>query len=316
MMKFGIIMDPISNIKVSKDSNLKILLKAQERNYEIFYMELQDLYVEKGNPYALAKKIILKQNKESWFEFKETTRIPLSDLDVILMRKDPPFDIDYIYATYILDLAELKGTFVANKPQSLRDCNEKVYTSWFPKLTPETIITSNPYLIKDFHKTHKNIILKPLDGMGGASIFKVTENDPNLSVIIETLTNHGSAYCMAQEFIPDITLGDKRIIIINGEVMPYVLARIPAKGETRGNIAAGGTGVVQEISERDLNLAKEIAPILKQKGLFWVGLDVIGNKLTEINVTCPTCIVEIEQATGFSIADKILDSLEKKLKYE
>lgn len=291
-----------------------MLLEAQKRGYEIHYMEMQDLSLEQGVAIAETKVIELKEDPNGWCEFKSEQTIVLSELDAILMRKDPPFDTEYIYATYILERAEEKGTLIVNKPQSLRDCNEKLFTAWFPELTPTTIVTRKAKRIREFQDEHGDIILKPLDGMGGASIFRVKQGDPNVSVIIEALTNHGEYYAMGQTFVPDISNGDKRILIVDGEPMPYCLARIPAKGETRGNLAAGGRGEPRPLSETDLKIANAVAPTLKEKGLIFVGLDVIGDKLTEINVTSPTCIREIEAAFDISITGKLMDAIEEKVK--
>lgn len=311
MIKLGIVMDPISSINIKKDSSFAMLLEAQQRGYEIHYMEMQDLQLDQGVAMADTKTLKVEQNPDSWYEFLSEQTIELSDLDVVLMRKDPPFDTEYIYATYILERAEEKGTLIVNKPQSLRDCNEKLYTAWFADLTPTTIVTRKAEKIKAFQEEHGDVILKPLDGMGGASIFRVKKNDPNVSVIIETLTNHGQNYALAQTFVPDISNGDKRILIVDGEPMPYCLARIPAEGETRGNLAAGGTGVARPLSDTDWEIANAIAPTLKQKGLIFVGLDVIGDKVTEINVTSPTCIREIEAAFDVSITGKLMDAIER-----
>ncbi|WP_031335736.1 glutathione synthase, partial [Yersinia pestis] len=240
--------------------------------------------------------------------------LPLYDLDVILMRKDPPFDTEFIYATYILERAEDKGTLVVNKPQSLRDCNEKLFTAWFPELTPDTLVSRSKDHIRKFHQEHGDIILKPLDGMGGTSIFRVKQDDPNLSVIIETLTELSSRFCMAQNFLPAIKEGDKRVLVVDGEPVPYCLARIPAQGETRGNLAAGGRGEARPLSESDWEIARTVAPILKQKGLIFVGLDIIGDRLTEINVTSPTCVREIEAAfPEISITGMLMDAIERRL---
>ncbi|GAM58035.1 glutathione synthetase [Vibrio ishigakensis] len=311
MIKLGIVMDPISSINIKKDSSFAMLLEAQKRGYEIHYMEMQDLQLDQGVAMADTKTLKVEQNPDSWYEFLSEQTIELSDLDVVLMRKDPPFDTEYIYATYILERAEEKGTLIVNKPQSLRDCNEKLYTAWFADLTPTTIVTRKAEKIKAFQEEHGDVILKPLDGMGGASIFRVKKNDPNVSVIIETLTNHGQNYALAQTFVPDISNGDKRILIVDGEPMPYCLARIPAEGETRGNLAAGGTGVARPLSDTDWQIANAIAPTLKQKGLIFVGLDVIGDKVTEINVTSPTCIREIEAAFDVSITGKLMEAIER-----
>ncbi len=314
MIKLGIVMDPISSINIKKDSSFAMMMEAQKRGWEIHYIEMADLHLEQGKAIADTKVVKLKEDPTGWYEFTSEQTIALSDLDAVLMRKDPPFDTEYIYATYILERAELEGTLIVNKPQSLRDCNEKLFTAWFPELTPTTIVTRKAEKIKAFREQHGDIILKPLDGMGGASIFRVKAGDPNVSVIIETLTNHGQNYCMAQTFVPDITNGDKRILVVDGEPMPYCLARIPAKGETRGNLAAGGRGVAQAISDTDRMIAETVAPILKEKGLIFVGLDVIGDKLTEINVTSPTCIREIEAAFDISITGKLMDAIERHIK--
>ncbi len=313
MIKIGIVMDPIESINIKKDSSFAMMLEAQKRGWEIHYMEMRDLSLLQGKAFAHTKVVTVQQNPKKWFDLCSEEGIALSELDVILMRKDPPFDTEYIYATYILERAESEGTLIANKPQSLRDCNEKLFTAWFPELTPTTLVTRSAIQIKAFHEKHGDIILKPLDGMGGSSIFRVKKGDPNLSVIIETLTGLGDHYCMAQTFVPDISNGDKRILVVDGEPMPYCLARIPAKGETRGNLAAGGRGEARPLSETDWKIARTVAPILKEKGLIFVGLDVIGDKLTEINVTSPTCIREIEAAFDINISAALLDAIEQKL---
>ncbi|MBD1559856.1 glutathione synthase [Vibrio sp. S9_S30] len=313
MIKIGIVMDPIASINIKKDSSFAMMLEAQHRGWEIHYMEMNDLHLDQGTPFADTKVVTLKEDPSGWYEFQSEQTIELSELDAVLMRKDPPFDTEYIYATYILERAEEKGTLIVNKPQSLRDCNEKLFTAWFPELTPTTIVTRKAEKIREFQAKHGDVILKPLDGMGGASIFRVKQDDPNVSVIIETLTNHGQHYAMAQTFVPDISNGDKRILVVDGEPMPYCLARIPAKGETRGNLAAGGTGEARPLSETDLQIANAVAPTLKEKGLIFVGLDVIGDKLTEINVTSPTCIREIEAAFDISITGKLMDAIERRV---
>ena len=315
MIKLGIVMDPISQINIKKDSSFAMLHEAQKRGYQLFYMEMNDLFLTAGEAYATTRLLTVYHDKQHWFEFGDEQTISLSDLDVILMRKDPPFDTEFIYATYILERAENAGTLIVNKPQSLRDCNEKLYTSWFAEFTPETIVTRQTRLLKDFHQEHRDIILKPLDGMGGASIFRVKQDDPNVSVIIETLTHNNTQYCMAQTYLPAIKDGDKRILVVNGQPVPYCLARIPPKGETRGNLAAGGHGEVRALSESDWKIANAIGPFLKEKGLIFVGLDVIGDKLTEINVTSPTCIREIEaEITDLSITGMLMDAIEARLK--
>ncbi|CAG21453.1 glutathione synthase [Photobacterium profundum] len=314
MIKLGIVMDPIESINIKKDSSFAMMMEAQRRGWEIHYMEMNDLSLEQGKAVARTRVVSLKEDPNGWFEFQSEQEIALSDLDAVLMRKDPPFDTEYIYATYILERAENEGALIVNKPQSLRDCNEKLFTAWFPELTPTTLVTRRADKLKAFHQEHGDVILKPLDGMGGSSIFRVMKGDPNVSVIIETLTAMGTTYCMAQTFVPDISNGDKRILVVDGEPMPYCLARIPAKGETRGNLAAGGRGEARPISETDRKIAETVAPVLKEKGLIFVGLDVIGDKLTEINVTSPTCIREIEAAFDISITGKLMDAIERRLK--
>jgi len=303
-------MDPISSINIKKDSSFAMLLQAQKRGYQLHYMEMADLYLLEGQARASTKLLQVEQNQTKWYEFNGQQDIALSDLDVILMRKDPPFDTEFVYATYILERAEDEGTLIVNKPQSLRDANEKLYTSWFSEHTPKTLVTRDAARLKAFYQAEKDVILKPLDGMGGASIFRLKPDDANVSVIIETLTEHGSRYAMAQKFIPEIKDGDKRVLVINGEPVPYCLARIPASGETRGNLAAGGRGEARALTESDWAIARAVGPALKAKGLIFVGLDIIGDKLTEINVTSPTCIREIEAAFPISITGLLFDQIE------
>ncbi len=306
-------MDPISTVKVQKDSSMAMMLEAQQRGYEIYYIEMKDLYLSQGQCRANVQPVTVYDNTEHWYDLGDEKDIAVSELDAVLMRKDPPFDTEYIYATYMLERAEVEGTLIVNKPQSLRDCNEKLFTAWFPELTPKTIVTRSDKQIREFHKSLNDVIIKPLDGMGGSSIFRIKEGDANVGVIIETLTNHGSQYAMVQEYMPAIKEGDKRILIVDGEVMPYCLARIPAQGETRGNLAAGGSGEPRPLSASDKLVAETIAPELKKRGLIFVGLDVIGDKVTEINVTSPTCIREIEAAFSINISGKLMDAIEERL---
>ena len=313
MIKLGIVMDPISDINIKKDSSFAMLLAAQSRGYQLFYMEMRDLAMVNGKAMANMRALTVKSDPQNWFELGETIDTPMSDLDVVLMRKDPPFDTEFIYATYMLERAEEEGVLIVNKPQSLRDANEKLFTAWFSEFTPDTIVTRDETRIRNFYQEKGDIILKPLDGMGGSSIFRVKKNDPNLGVIIETLTDNGQQYAMIQAFIPDITSGDKRILVIDGEPVPYSLARIPQKGETRGNLAAGGRGVAQPLSESDWHIARSIGPELKKRGLIFVGWDVIGDKLTEINVTSPTCIKEIEAAYDVDITGMLMDAIEARI---
>jgi glutathione synthase len=312
-IKMGVVMDPIEDVKVAKDSSMAMMLEAQSRGYEIYYMEMKDLYLTQGKARADVKQVKVFDDENHWYELSASEDIALSDLDVILMRKDPPFDTEFIYATYMLERAEVEGTLIVNKPQSLRDCNEKLFTAWFADLTPKTLVTRSSDKIRAFHDAEKDIIIKPLDGMGGASIFRIKEQDANVGVIIETLTEHGQQYAMVQEYMPEIVDGDKRILIVNGEPMPYCLARIPAQGETRGNLAAGGRGEARPLSPSDKLIAETIAPELKKRGLYFVGLDIIGDKVTEINVTSPTCIREIEAAYPINISGKLMDAIEEKL---
>ena len=312
-IRLGVVMDPIETFNYKKDSTLAMLWAALEKGWELFYMRQQDLYLNKGEARAKATAFEVFKNPEHFYELGQTQDIPLAELDVILMRKDPPFDNEYIYSTYILEAAEREGCLVVNKPQSLRDHNEKIFATQFPDCCPPLIVSRDPELLKAFHAEQKDVIYKPLDGMGGSSIFRVKEGDSNLSVIIETLTNHGQHMIMAQRYIPEIKDGDKRVLLINGEPAPYCLARIPSAGETRGNIAAGGTGRAQPLSDRDRWIAEQVGPIAKARGLMLVGLDIIGDYLTEINVTSPTCMREIQDQYQIDIGGMLIDEIEKQL---
>lgn len=311
--KLGIVMDPIQSINIKKDTSFAMLLQAQSRGYDIVYMEMSDLYLDNGKPMAKMRSLEVIKDPQNWFKLGPEVHQNLAELDVILMRKDPPFDAEFLYATHMFSLAEQAGTLVVNRSQSLRDFNEKLFTSWFPDLIPDTLVTRDSSLIKEFHQKHGDIICKPLDGMGGTSIFRVKPDGNNLGVIIETLTNLGSTYAMFQRYMPEIKDGDKRILIVDGQVVPYALARLPSKGETRGNLAAGGTGRPQPLSESDKRIAEAIAPLLVEKGLIFVGLDVIGDRITEINVTSPTCVQEIEAAFDVDITGMLFDAIEKRL---
>jgi len=289
------------------------LLEAQSRGWELVYMEQTDLYLDEGMAMASSRSLSVQRNSEKWFGLGEQQDKPLSDLDVILMRVDPPFDMDYIYSTYLLEQAEAQGVLVVNKPQSLRDANEKLYTAWFPNCCAPTLVTSQPNRIRQFLAKHEDVIIKPLDGMGGASIFRLKKEDHNLGVVLETMTEHSNTLAMVQKFLPEIKQGDKRILIINGQPVPYGLARIPAKGETRGNLAAGGRGEGRELTEREYWLCEQIGPTLVEKGLLFVGLDVIGDFVTEINVTSPTCVQELDNQYGLNISGLLMDCIEEKL---
>lgn len=308
-LKFGFVMDPIERIHYYKDTTLALMYAAQERGHSLYYLEQSDLSIKQGRAMGRMAPISIRMDENQWFERGNYSDSPLAELDIIVMRKDPPFDSEFIYSTYILEKAELEGVLVANKPQSLRDCNEKIFATSFPELMSPTIVTRQAEDLRSFHREYKDVILKPLDGMGGSSIFRIKEDDPNISVIIETLTQFGQQQIMAQQFIPDITAGDKRILMINGEPISHCLARIPASGETRGNLAAGGKGVTQPLSPSDIAIARKVGPTLKEKGLYFVGLDVIGQNLTEINVTSPTCVREIMRDTGQDVAGQLIDCL-------
>ncbi len=312
-VRVGIIMDPIAQIAFKKDSSLAMLLAAQARGWSLHYMEQRDLYQLAGEARARMRPLTVRHDPTNWFETGDEIDGPLADLDVILMRKDPPFNSEYVYATYLLELAEQAGTLVVNRPQSLRDCNEKFFATQFPQCTPPTLVSRRADILREFASEQRDIILKPLDEMGGASIFRHREGDPNLSVILEVLTDHGRRQIMAQRYIPAISQGDKRILMIDGEPVPYCLARIPAAGETRGNLAAGGRGVAQPLSDRDREIAAIVGPELRKRGLLFVGLDVIGEFLTEINITSPTCIREIDNAFDTRIGERLMDAIAAKL---
>ena len=310
-MKLAILMDPLHTIKPYKDTTVGMIKSAQNMGWSCAYFTEKDVFCEQGKAYASSFEIIVKDELlPDWAETIPLGDLPLSTFDIILMRKDPPFDMEYIYATYALELAEKEGVIVANKPQSLRDANEKFFTLNFPQCCPPTLVSRDKARLREFWKQHKNVIFKPLEGMGGNAVFQVGEDARNLSVILEVLTHGERVTIMAQAYIPEIsTLGDKRILVIHGEPVPFGLARIPASGELRGNLAAGAEGKVVEITDRDRWICKEIAPTLKAKGLYFVGIDVIGDYLTEINVTSPTCLREIAAVTGLDIAGDYLKGL-------
>ncbi|MNZ14923.1 Glutathione synthetase [compost metagenome] len=313
-VRLGIVMDPIARISYKKDSSLAMLLAAQERGWSLFYMEQQDLYQGAGQARARMRPLKVFADPEHWFELEAEQDSALSELDVILMRKDPPFDMEFVYSTYLLEQAEAAGVLVVNRPQSLRDCNEKLFATLFPQCTPPTLVSRRADILREFVNQQGDTILKPLDGMGGTSIFRHRPGDPNLSVILETLTGNGTRQIMAQRYLPAIKDGDKRILMIDGEPVPYCLARIPASGETRGNLAAGGRGEARPLTDRDRWIAEQVGPTLREKGLLFVGLDVIGEHLTEINVTSPTCIREIDNAFGTQIGVQLMDAIDRKLK--
>ena len=307
MPAIGIVMDPIAEIAYKKDSSLAMLWAASARGWDLWYMEPSDLHVANGVAMASMRPLRVFEDPNHYYELDETRVKELNSLDVVLMRKDPPFNNEYIYATYILEMAERLGTLIVNRCQSLRDCNEKMFATQFPQCCPELLVSADNARLKEFHKTHGDVIFKPLDGMGGSAIFRVKEDDPNVNVILETLTKFGTQTIMAQRYLPQIVDGDKRILMIKGQPVPYCLARIPSSGETRGNLAAGGSGRAQPLSDRDRWIAEQVGPTLVEKGLLFVGLDVIGDYLTEINVTSPTCIREINAAYDCDVAGQLMD---------
>lgn len=311
-IKLGVVMDPIGSIKPAKDTTLAMLLAAQTRGWALHYFEPQDLYLRDGEARARSRLLSVRDTSQNWFQWGESQDLALAALDVVLMRRDPPFDMDYIYSTYILERAEHAGLLVVNRPQALRDANEKAYTAWFPQCCPPTLMTCDMGRMRAFLHAHGKIVVKPLDGMGGTSVFVLTHDDPNVSVVLETLTNNGTRLGMAQQYLPQISEGDKRILLIDGEPVPYALARIPAPGEARGNLAAGGHGVGVPLSKRDRWICEQVAPALRQKGLLFVGLDVIGDYLTEINVTSPTCARELDKLYGLDIAGQLMDVIARK----
>lgn len=305
----GVVMDPIGAVKFHKDTTLALLLAAQKKGFQLAYMEVSDLYLEQGVARATITPLAVFDRADCWYELGKARDMALADLDVILMRKDPPFDNQYIYATYILEAAEKAGCLVVNKPQSLRDCNEKVFATQFPSCCPPVLISRKARDLKEFYQRYRDVIFKPLDGMGGSGVFRCKHDDPNVSVILEMLTVDERCFIMAQKFIPEIVNGDKRILMVNGKAVPYALARVPARGETRGNLAAGGEGVAQPLSERDRWIVEQVAPSLVAKGLWFVGLDIIGDFLTEINVTSPTCAREIDQAFNTDIGAMLMNEI-------
>ncbi len=311
--RLGVVMDPIGSIKIAKDSTFAMLLAAQARGWALVYMELADLCLRDGEAMGRGHALTVQDDPRHWFTLAEPRFGALSELDIILMRKDPPVDMEYVYATHILERAEAAGTLVVNKPSSLRDANEKLYTAWFPQCCPPTLVSRNQAEILNFLAEQDDIIVKPLGAMGGASVFRTRRGDPNTNVILETMTAHGTRYTMAQRFVPEIAAGDKRILLIDGKPVPYALARIPPPGETRGNLAVGGRGEGVALSERDYWICAQVEQKLRENELLFVGLDVIGDYLTEINVTSPTCIRELNQMYDLDISGVLMDAIEARL---
>jgi glutathione synthase len=309
-----VVMDPIASIKPAKDTTLAMMLAAQKRGWTVWYAEQRDLWLSDGVAYGRLRPVRVRDDYNDWFELGEAKTAPLAEFDAILMRKDPPFDMEYIYTTYILERAELAGALVVNRPQGLRDMNEKVFTAWFPECCAPTLITRDMSDMHGFLKEHVRIVCKPLHGMGGKSIFVVDRGDKNANVIFETLTEYGSRYAIVQRYIPDIvSTGDSRVLVIDGEPAPYALARIPTETDNRGNLAAGATGVGRELTERDRWLVAQIGPTLRERGMLFVGLDVIGGYVTEINVTSPTGVRELDKQFKTDIAALLMDAIQKRL---
>lgn len=315
-MKLAFILDQLDSIKIDKDSSFAMMCEAAARGHQLFVMQQGDLVWKDKLMTGFSRKLTLtnqKDQKKGWYQYQEglAKAIPLQEFDAVLMRKDPPFDVEYVYSTYLLELAEQQGAFVVNNPRSIRDHNEKLAIAKFDRFIPPTLVTRQELLIREFLDEHEDIVLKPLDGMGGASVFRVHSTDHNISVILEMLTHYSTRTIMAQRFLPEISQGDKRILLIAGEPVPFALARKPKPGETRGNLAAGGIGIAQPLSERDHEIANALGPQLYKQGLMLVGLDVIGDSLTEINVTSPTGMQEITNQTGFNVAGMMIDALER-----
>lgn len=309
----GVVMDPVEAIKPVKDTTLAMMLEAQSRGWRIAYMQQRDLYLRDGSARAQMTEIRVEDSATDWWFTRGTEDRDLAGFDAILMRKDPPFDIEYVYTTHLLELAQAAGVLVVNRPQALRDYNEKLATAWFPQCCVPTLVTRDDKRIRQFLEEQGDIIIKPLSAMGGASVFRIRSGDPNIGVIMETMTDYGSRYTMVQTYIPEITSGDKRILLIDGEPVPYALARLPDAGETRANLAAGGRGVAQPLTERDRWICDQVGPRLRELGLMFVGLDVIGDFLTEINVTSPTCVREIDKQCGLNICAGLFDRIETRL---
>jgi glutathione synthase len=312
-LKIGIIMDPIQSITPYKDSSLAMLLEAERRNAEIHYFEQKDLSLVSGTALGQSTLLHVRDDNDDWFEPGDQQNVELGDLDAILMRKDPPFDMEYIYTTYILDRAQEAGALVVNAPQALRDMNEKAYTAWFPQCAPPTLITRSMEEMKAFLVEHERVVAKPLDGMGGRSIFAIQRGDKNANVIFETLTNYGTEFAVTQVFVPEIEAGDKRILLIDGEPVPYALARIPTGDDHRGNMVAGAVTQGQEMSKRDHWICEQVGPVLRDAGVLFAGIDIIGDYLTEVNVTSPTGIRELDKQFDLNIAGRMFDAIQSKL---
>jgi len=312
-MKLAFVVDPLDSFKIYEDTTFAIMREAAARGHGLYALEQTDLSWRGGKVYGNARRVHLTGKKPGWYRAEKAADVPLGKFDAVLMRKDPPFDMEYVYSTYLLEAADSQGIRVFNRPRAIRDWNEKMAITRFAKFAAPTVVARRESVIRDFLAEHRDVILKPLDGMGGASVFRVRRDDPNLNVIIETVTHYGRRTIMAQRYIPEIRDGDKRVLLIGGKPVPHCLARIPKAGETRGNLAAGGTGVARKLTKRDQEIAETLGPVLNKEGLLLVGLDVIGDYLTEVNVTSPTCFQEITEQTGFNVAGMMLDALERAL---
>ena len=312
-LRVGVVMDSIESITPKKDSSLAMLLEAERRGAELHYLQQADLKLLAGEALGKSQLLNVHDDLSDWFALGSEQEIRLGELDVILMRKDPPFDMEYIYSTYILERAENAGALIVNRPQSLRDMNEKAYTAWFAECAPVTMVTRSMSDMKAFLQEHGRIVVKPLEGMGGKSIFIIAAGEQNANVIFETLTDYGNRYAMAQVFIPEISAGDKRILLIDGDPIPYALARIPSADDFRGNLVMGAFGKGLELSERDRWICAQVGPVLKERGVIFAGIDVIGDYLTEINVTSPTGIRELDSAFDLNIAGTLFDAIEARL---
>ena len=312
-LRVGIIMDPIESITPYKDSSLAMLLEAERREAEIHYFNQSDLRIDSGVAMGRSQRLNVEDDRTRWWHFGDEQDLPLGDLDVILMRKDPPFDMEYIYTTYILDRAKAAGALIMNDPVALRNMNEKAYTAWFSDCAPETLITRSMDDMRAFLATHEQAVFKPLEGMGGKSIFVIRQGDKNANVVFETLTDYGQRFAMAQTYIPEISLGDKRILLMDGEPVPYALARIPSDDDNRGNLVTGAVGKGQPLSDRDLEICARVGPVLRDNGVIFAGIDVIGDYLTEVNVTSPTGMRELDDQFDLNTAGKMFDAIEGRL---
>lgn len=312
-IRLGVVMDPIQTVNYHKDSTLAMLWEAQDRGFELYYFEQVDLFSLDGIPYGMGRKLTVNRDASSWFTLQTSTQMPLVEFNVILMRKDPPFNEEYIYTTYLLEQAEKQGVLVVNRAQALRDCNEKFFATHFPECSPPTLVTQSIEKLQAFWHEHEEIVCKPLNNMGGTLVFRLTHDDKNANAIFNLLTQNQTVFAMAQKFIPEIKAGDKRILLINGEAVPHALARVPQGNDWRGNLALGAKGVIQPLSEKDRFICAQIGPELKKRGLYFVGIDVIGDYLTEINVTSPTGIRQIDEGAKINVSSLLMDFIENNL---